>query len=71
MSSPIAAAVVADYRMSGTAELLVVGTYGEVRGYIPTVPSQAPAGGGLELSSTTKRKQQVGRGVYMCRLTFI
>lgn len=58
MTSAISAAVVADYRMSGTAELLVVSASGEVRGYIPTPPSSGLAGG-LEPLSTNKRKQQV------------
>lgn len=58
MTSAISAAVVADYRMSGSAELLVVSASGEVRGYIPTDPSSGHAGG-LEPLSTNKRKQQV------------
>lgn len=58
MTSAISATVVADYRMSGTAELLVVSASGEVRGYIPTPPSSG-LGGGLEPLSTNKRKQQV------------
>ncbi len=58
MASPIAAIAVADYRMSGIAELLVVGASGEVRGYIPTVPSSGLAGG-LEPLSTSKRKLKV------------
>lgn len=60
MTSAISAAVVADYRMSGTAELLVVSASGEVRGYIPTLPSSGLAGGLEPLSSNT-RKQQVRR----------
>ncbi|CAM9166780.1 unnamed protein product, partial [Hapterophycus canaliculatus] len=57
MDSPISAAVVADYRMSGATELLVVSACGEVRGYIPTAPSSGLAGG-VDPISTYKRKQQ-------------
>lgn len=57
MVSPIAAIVVADYRMSGADELLVIGTNGEVRGYIPTVSSSS--GDGLERLSSDKRIQKV------------
>ncbi|CAM9164147.1 unnamed protein product [Ectocarpus sp. 4 AP-2014] len=56
MASPIAAIVVADYRMSGADEMLVVGTSGEVRGYIPTVPSSS--GNGLERLSSNARIQK-------------
>ncbi|CAM9136269.1 unnamed protein product [Ectocarpus sp. 12 AP-2014] len=56
MASPIAAIVVADYRMSGADEMLVVGTSGEVRGYIPTVPSSS--GDGLERLSSNARIQK-------------
>ena len=58
MTSAISAAVVADYRLSGTTVLLVVSASGEVRGYIPTPPSSGLAGG-LGPFSTRKRKQQV------------
>eukprot|EP00903_Cladosiphon_okamuranus_P009887 g9391.t1 len=57
LTSAISATVVADYRMSGTAELLVVSASGEVRGYIPTTPSSGLAGC-LEPLSTNKRKSQ-------------
>lgn len=61
MASPIAAIVVADYRMSGADELLVIGTSGEVRGYIPTVPSSASEDGFERLSSKA-RMQKVSLG---------
>eukprot|EP00752_Nemacystus_decipiens_P014985 g13343.t1 len=60
MNSAVSAAVVADYRMSGTTELLVVSASGEVRGYCPTPPSSALAGS-LEPLSPNKRKQQAAR----------
>ncbi|CAM9176651.1 unnamed protein product [Ectocarpus sp. 12 AP-2014] len=56
MASPIAAIVVADYRMSGADEMLVVSTGGEVRGYIPTVPSSS--GDGIERLSSNARIQK-------------
>lgn len=59
MDSPISAAVVADYRMSGAAELLVVSANGEVRGYIPTAPSSGLAGGSDPISTNKRKQQQV------------
>ncbi|CAM9237290.1 unnamed protein product [Ectocarpus sp. 6 AP-2014] len=61
MASPIAAIVVADYRMSGADELLVVGTSGEVRGYIPTVPSSSGDGFERLLTNTRIQKSQAAR----------
>lgn len=55
LTSPVSALISSDYRMSGAAELLVVGTSGEVRGYIPTVASGLDSGGEL----LGRRKQQV------------
>lgn len=54
LTSPVSAVLTADYRMSGAAELLVVGASGEVRGYIPTVVTSADNG-----ESLGNRKQQV------------
>lgn len=41
LAAPVASILSADYRMGGSAELLVIGASGEVRGYVPTVPSPA------------------------------
>lgn len=54
LTSPVSAVLTADYRMSGAAELLVVGASGEVRGYIPTVATSTVNG-----ESLGNRKQQV------------
>lgn len=39
LTAPVASILSADYRMSGTLELLVIGASGEVRGYVPTAPT--------------------------------